>query len=46
MIDYDSFSRCHLTAFHAGAKELIRVAALRDAKSNNCKFRNLQIKSL
>ena len=27
MIDYDSFSRCHLTdiffAFHAGAKELI-----------------------
>ena len=25
MIDYDSFSRCHLTdifAFHAGAKEL------------------------
>ena len=31
MIDYDSFSRCHLTdiffAFHAGAKELIKVKA-------------------
>ena len=22
MINYDSFSRCHLTDFHAGAKEL------------------------
>ena len=29
MIDYDSFSRCHLTdiffAFHEGAKELMKV---------------------
>ena len=32
MIDYDSFSRCHLTdiffAFHAGAKELKKLESL------------------
>ena len=39
MIDYDSFSRCHLTdiffAFHAGAKELKRkpdVVAVSETK--------------
>ena len=38
MIDYDSFSRCHLTdiffAFHAGVKELKVVVVLL-----NCKIR-------
>ena len=37
MIDYDSFSRCHLTdiffAFHAGAKELKESAVLISRKA-------------
>ena len=37
MIDYDSFSRCHLTdiffAFHAGAKELKNGMALLNPSS-------------
>ena len=39
MINYDSFSRCHLTdiffAFHAGAKEL-KTSVLED---NKCRYK-------
>ena len=42
MIDYDSFSRCHLTeiffAFHAGAKELSTLLADLPANSPQYQF--------